>query len=69
MILITKETAEYVRSVVPGACIYKTMIRHGGKQGKYYAEETAKVLKAVEDFQGRFRVTEEYPVVSKQTKI
>lgn len=65
MILITKETAEYVRSVIPDACIYKTMIRHGGKQGKYYAEETKKVLNAVEDFQGRFCVTEEYPVVSK----
>lgn len=60
MVEITKDMAEYLRRRMPNVCISKTMKQKSSK-GKYYAEETAAVLKAISQYESEINVISEYP--------
>lgn len=62
MIEIGKNLARYINKNHPDIYIYKTMKSHGGRQGKYYIEETGRTLQQIEKYRARFEnVVEEYP--------
>ncbi len=56
MIQITKDEAEYLRANLKKAKVQRTcLLKNNGKsRGKYYVEETHKVLKALDDFRKKY---------------
>lgn len=63
LIEINKEMAEYIRKKIPDVFIKKTMLRSGSKRGKYFAEETSKVLKLIDEYNHgkNSNIVEQYP--------
>ena len=62
MIEITKDTADYIRSKDPNACIVRTMSGHTSKRGKYYVEDSRTVSKLLSEYKKSEKIIEEYPV-------
>jgi hypothetical protein len=56
LIQITKDEAEYLRANLKKAKVQRTcLLKNNGKsRGKYYVEETHKVLKALDDFRKKY---------------
>ena len=56
LIQITKEEAKYLRENVKNVKVQRTcLLKNNGKsRGKYYVEETHKVIKALDDFRKKY---------------